>query len=245
MNRRQLLHALSIGALTAGCLGASDEQSPTDTTTDDQSSPSATQTERPTSTHADPTATETSSGTESSDTATDTETDTRTQTTSEPVCTGGGETRLELGESYELGEWVITPQSVELTDTYRLDQTDRVYEFEDDRKLLIVETELQNTGEYRSSWAGGKFQFVRDSCETHPSVTTFQGTDGTEVYISELYRVEHNLQFYAQGYPVEAGETGRVWQVAVVPDSVTLSQVELGLDLTRDREVPVRWVLQS
>lgn len=241
MNRRQLLHALSIGALTAGCLGTPDEQSPTDTTTSGQSTPSATRTERPTSTSADLTATETNSDTETSDTTTDTE----RQTTSEPICTGGGETRLELDESYELGEWVITPQSVELTDTYRLDDTDRVYEFEDDRKLLIAETEIRNTGQQEFHWASGKFQFVRDACEIHPSVVSFQSTDGREVYVDELERVEHNLQWEAHGYPVEPGETGRVWQVTVVPESAKLPRIELGLDWTRGLDVPVRWVLQS
>lgn len=236
MNRRQLLHALSVGALTAGCLGAPEEQSPTESATRRQSTPSPTSTPPPTASPRDATPTETS-------TETDTETATPTQETArdDPVCLGGGETRLTMGESYESEVFVVTPKSLELTETFRLDDTRTRHEVSGDRQLAIADIQLEVV-EDRFTWSAGNLPFVRESCTVEEPILTFDHPEQGEIRLSDLERIEHNRQWNASGYLVEPGQIGRVWTVTLVPDSVTRSQIELGYRDNSDNQLPVRWV---
>lgn len=149
-----------------------------------------------------------------------------------------------FGEWHSWNEWRWTVASLELTTWFRVDDADRMFEMPGDQQLGIATVKITNTGSSRRGWAAGNFAFVLSGDTIVEPQRTFEHPSFRyEVDIARLRQVEHQYQFQTQALPVTAGETARMWLVAVLPRKVTRRDIQIGSDVRHDDAVlyPFRW----
>lgn len=153
------------------------------------------------------------------------------------------EDEYSFGEWHDLNDWAVTVRSLDLTTTFRVDDAERTFEMPDDQQLAIATVEVKNDST-RRGWSA-PFGFVVDGTTVYETQMSFDHPEFThEVDIRQLERVEHQHQFQPEGLPVDAGETERLWAVAVVPRLVSRQRVQVGLEVGPDDVLyPVRWTL--
>lgn len=210
MRRRSVL-AAAVGVSLSGCLSAfgGEDGSPTRTTGERPSStPTATESPTPSDT---PTAT-------NSPTPTDAEPETDDPTAT-PLCPGDGERRVPFGTTVRFDDWAVTIQSLELTQTYRLEDEPGTQRTPEGKQLVIVEGEITNdTADERTWYFDSGVTLILPGCVTDDyQFEVFLGPSDDEFLGSNLERVGHLDQFAQEvGYELDARETGPLWNVATI-----------------------------
>ncbi|MEZ3115790.1 hypothetical protein RYH80_07655 [Halobaculum sp. MBLA0147] len=237
MRRRSVL-AAAVGVSLSGCLSVfgGDDGSPTPTASE-RPSPTPTATESPTPSDT-PTDTDSSTPTDA-----EPETDDPTAT---PLCPGDGGRRVPFGTTVRFDGWAVTIQSLEFTQTYRLEDEPGTQRTADGEQLVIVEGEITNdTADERTWWFDSGVTLILPGCVTddyqfRPRIGTGDYYD--RVRAVKLERVGHLDQFLPEvGYELDARETGPLWNVATIDADLERSDLEIGVNYGPDVE-STRWV---
>lgn len=158
---------------------------------------------------------------------------------------GSGSPReYALGEWHAFDGWRVTVSSLDLGSTFRIDDAERAFEMPDGEQLAVATVRVENTADSRRGWAAGDFAVVAADGTAYDSRRAFDHPEfAHEVDVGDLRRVEHQEQFHASGLGVDAGETARLWVVAVLPAEETRERLAVGFDTPADDEVAysIRW----
>lgn len=133
--------------------------------------------------------------------------------------------------------------SVEITETYKLDGEQKQREVPDGEQLVIVTIQITNIGSDRDTWwFDSGFELVGPGCRTMGWIWDIPGSIEPIHYIQ---RIEHTDQVNPQvGYKLDPGETGTMWYTALTADTISRSQIEIESAFS-DSDKSVHWVPAS
>ena len=192
--------------------------------------------------------------------ATSTNTHTETSTSTTEVCstsTPDADHLYKFGEWHESSTsdkrgWRFTAVDLELTTTFRLDDSGETYKMPKEEQLAIVTTKVTNPTSEMDTWEHNEeFVIIRrdgtvawsnaDGGFQHPAFTD-------EVSFGDFRRVDHVKQSRPEGYPIDPGETRSLWWVMVVPRNVSERFLQVGFGGYHNESpdaYSVRWIQEN
>lgn len=234
MNRRGFLTTVGALSLLPGC--------------NDRSNDPGTDSARQTSTLAK------SSVTVPTETSTEPTPETATQSTLTPTHTATSSpthtpevVRYDVGSLHINSNWSFGVTSIELSQSFRVDDDATLYEMPEDEQLALIPVSVQNRTEDRDRWVSGYFSLVAQDRTFDPKYRLTHPNFDNRKYIYELRAVEHADQFQTHGYILEAGERGTVWVVSVLPSDVTKHEIQVVYEEERrgERNFRAIWSLSN